>query len=275
VEALIRGHRIFYERLGAGPPVVLLHGGPGLDHSYFRPWLEPLAATRELIFYDQLGNGRSERPDVLACGIDGWAAEVDALCEHLGHPRVALFGHSFGTLIAVACALSYPQRVAALVLCSGAAVFDRRSIEKQDPACRERKPERSRTDQEFRSRWNLMLPYYFCAYKPELGEQLDRAMRYSAKANEHGHRSLERFDVRASRGELRTPTLVLGGRCDWITPTTQGSSRLAEAIPGSQLVVFDRSGHFPWIEETVRFNQVVGDFLDRIAQQGGIDPDDT
>ena len=62
--ATINGHEIFYETLGEGPAVMVLHGGLGLDHTYLRPYFDQLADTHTVIFYDHFGNGRSERPGI-------------------------------------------------------------------------------------------------------------------------------------------------------------------------------------------------------------------
>ncbi len=111
MKATILGHEIFYKTLGEGPPLLALHGGPGLDHTYFLPWLDPLCAGRQLILYDQLGNGRSERPVALSGGLDLWVDELEALRVHLDLPRVTLLGHSFGSYIALLYALRYPGQI--------------------------------------------------------------------------------------------------------------------------------------------------------------------
>ena len=115
------GNELYCEVVGRGPPIVLLHGGPGLDHTAFRPWLDPLAARHRLVFYDQLGNGRSHRP----ASLDGvthatWVDEAEALRRHLGLERPVLFGHSYGGYLAQEYALRYGDRLAGLVLCSTA-----------------------------------------------------------------------------------------------------------------------------------------------------------
>ena len=80
--------------------MLLMHGGPGLDHTYFRPWLDSLGDHTHLIYYDQLGNGRLARPQSYE-GIcfEYWADEADALRASLGYDRIIQFGHSLkGTL---------------------------------------------------------------------------------------------------------------------------------------------------------------------------------
>ncbi len=83
---------LFYTTVGSGTPMVLMHGGLGFDHTYFRPWLDPLAEQMELVFYDHRGHGRSS-PIADWQGVDHarLAADADALRAHLGHDQIFLW----------------------------------------------------------------------------------------------------------------------------------------------------------------------------------------
>src|SRR2546421_8126792 len=87
------------EDIGDGLPVMVLHGGPGMDHSMFRPWLDPLADEFRLVYVDERGQGRSDRVDPATLSLDGFARDVDLLAEALGLGRFALLGHSFGAIV--------------------------------------------------------------------------------------------------------------------------------------------------------------------------------
>ncbi len=117
--------------------MLLMHGGLGYDHTYFRPWLDVLGERTELIYYDHRGNGRSSRPESWE-GIthETWAQDADALREHLGHERVLLFGHSYGGFLAQEYALRYPERLEGLILCSTAPVFDYPEVAMANAAAR-------------------------------------------------------------------------------------------------------------------------------------------
>jgi len=93
------GGSLFVEELGAGFPVIVLHGGPGLDHSMFRPYLDPLADQFRLLYVDERGQGLSERVDPATLSLDVFARDVDLLAEALGLERFGLLGHSFGAII--------------------------------------------------------------------------------------------------------------------------------------------------------------------------------
>ncbi|TMC88780.1 MAG: alpha/beta fold hydrolase [Chloroflexi bacterium] len=126
MQALINGNEIFYTIHGQGRPMLLMHGGSGLDHTYFRPWLDSLGDRVELIYYDQLGHGRSTRPENYeGIGLDTWADEADALRASLGYDRIILFGHSFGGFIAQEYALRHGDHLAGLILCDTAPALGR------------------------------------------------------------------------------------------------------------------------------------------------------
>ena len=97
---LADGVSLWIEEVGAGFPVFVLHGGPGLDHQHFRPWLDPLADEFRILYVDERGQGRSERVDPAALSLDVFARDVDLAAEALGLDAFALLGHSFGAIIA-------------------------------------------------------------------------------------------------------------------------------------------------------------------------------
>src|SRR5436190_4213055 len=93
------------EELGRGLPVVVLHGGPGLDHSMFRPYLDTLAGDFRLLYVDMRGQGRSDRVDPTTLSLDAFAHDVDLLAEALQLESFALLGHSFGAIVTTRHAL--------------------------------------------------------------------------------------------------------------------------------------------------------------------------
>ena len=102
-----------------------MHGGSGLDHTQFRPWLDTLGDRVQLIYYDQLGQGRSTRPlSYDEISIDTWAQEADALRASLGYDKIILFGYSFGGFIAQEYALRYGDHLDGLILCDTAPALD-------------------------------------------------------------------------------------------------------------------------------------------------------
>src|SRR5947208_14705439 len=94
------GYGLNVEELGRGFPLIVLHGGPGLDHTMFRPYLDPLGDDFRLLYVDERGQGRSDRVDPAALSLEVFARDVDRLAEALGLEAFALLGHSFGAIIA-------------------------------------------------------------------------------------------------------------------------------------------------------------------------------
>src|SRR5919199_4767559 len=92
-------YRLFVEEVGSGFPLIVLHGGPGLDHSMFRPYLDPLADELRLLYVDERGQGRSDRVDPSTLSLDVFARDVDRLADALELEAFALLGHSFGGII--------------------------------------------------------------------------------------------------------------------------------------------------------------------------------
>ena len=271
----VDGAELFYETLGRGPLVMTMHGGLGFDHTYFRPWLDPLAERATVAYYDHRGNGRSSRGDLDRVDHATWADDADRLRAALGHDRMVLFGHSYGGFLAQQYALRHPERLRGLVLCDTAPAFDYPDVQMKNAQARGT-PEQlqalqqgmsgpSSDDAAFAAGTLCVLPMYFHHYRPAYGEAFAR-MRFSAAAFSAGmFRCLPRFNTLARLGEIRVPTLILAGRDDWITPPAQGAERLHHGIAGSRQVLFDDSGHYPFIEEPARFVQVVGDWLSTLG----------
>lgn len=258
---------------GQGVPMMMMHGGPGLDHSYFLPWFDALCSHMELVYYDHRGNGLSERPDSLA-GIshDTWVEDADALRAHLGHDRIILFGHSYGGALALEYALKHGDRLAGLVLCCTAPTFDYLDVVLQNARAKGTPKQLSalktvlsgtlREDAEWRKMWMTYLPLYFKRYDPAVGAAMDRKMTYSVAAQNHANaHCLPSFNTVDRLGRIETPTLVISGREDWITPHAQAGGRIQAGLPHAEAVVFGESGHFPFIEETGPFMQLISDWV--------------
>ena len=277
MQAQINGNEVFYTTNGQGRPMLLMHGGSGLDHTYFRPWLDTLSDQVQLIYYDQLGQGRSTRPQSYkGISMSTWADEADALRASLGHERIILLGHSFGGFIAQEYALRHGEHLDGLILCDTAPVVDYQDVIMANAQSRGTSEQVQAViaglsapvadDASFRQLWTTILPLYFNKYDPKVGAKMDEATEYSAGAFNQGMGvCLPTFNVLSRLGEITVPTLVMAGRHDWITPPTQGAERLHAGLPNSKLVIFEESGHFPFIEEHDKFVYAVRDWLNSLG----------
>ena len=105
------GGRVWYRIVGSGSrtPLLVLHGGPGVPSTYLKP-LAALADERPVVFYDQLGAGKSDHPkDSTLWTVDHYVSELARVREALGLREVHLYGHSWGTVLATEYALTKPK----------------------------------------------------------------------------------------------------------------------------------------------------------------------
>ena len=262
---------------GIGPPVLVLHGGLGLDQSTLRPWLDPLGERARLVFLDLRGCGQSEPISVVDHVTHAtWVADADALRDHLGLDRWTVFGHSYGGFLALEYAIRYPERTSGLILCSTAPAFDHagvaianaeaQGIPEALAALADALSSPASSDEAFEATWRALAPLYLHRPTPEALSAITDGVRYRAEAlNASQGRCLPTYDVRARLGEATSPTLVVSGRHDWIYPPEHGAVPLAEGIPGAELVLLEQSGHFPFVEEPGAFLAAVSSWLDRHA----------
>ena len=269
----VRDTELFVTGTGSGTPVLVMHGGLGIDHTYFRPWLDALGDVAELTFYDHRGNGRSARPPLDDVDHATWVADADALRERLGHEQVVVLGHSYGGFLALRYALAHPDRVKALVLVGTAATMQHWERVHENLAASSASPAQLRAfedrpfvdDTDMLETLQALLPLYFHRPDPALLAALGASMQGSAQASAAGGRCMADYDVRADLARIAVPTLVLAGRHDFVMPADVTAEPLAAAVPGAELVVFEDSGHFPFIEENEAFLRVVRRFLGSLS----------
>src|SRR5438105_2473367 len=135
MHVVVNGVRLFFDVEGASlvpdgaamrekPTLLLLHGGPGLDHSIYKPAFSALADITQVVFLDHRGNGRSDPGPRGSWTLAQWADDVHAFCEMLGIARPMVYGASFGGTVALAYATRHPAHPAKLILVSTEAAGD-------------------------------------------------------------------------------------------------------------------------------------------------------
>lgn len=278
MELRVAGHSVFVETLGHGGALVTLHGGPGLDHAWFRPALDSLSNKAKIVFYDQAGCGRSARDVPLEGGYGTWVGELEGLRVALGAERMVLLGHAAGSQLALAYAARFPANVAGLVLCAASAKSDfapqalelgRRlhgAAKIQEWTAALSAPVRD--DEHYRAIWKQLLPLYFKRFDAgavAVVAEIEARARFSAASLNYGMAvAAPAFDVVAQLPTITAPTLLVTGASDWLAPHDACTKPLLAGLPRVRLEVFEQSAHFPFIEERARFVKLVGDFLDAL-----------
>jgi proline iminopeptidase len=267
----VPGAALFVRRVGAGRPVVVLHGGPGADHEYLRPGFDALADRRELIYYDQRGGGRSPVPRDVPVGWTEQVADLEALRQHWDIEQLTLVGYSWGGLLALLYALEHPGRLGRLALVSPAptwrearerfeAVFSHRNL---DPAFQEERRVlresglRERDPAAFQQRiFELSVAPYF--FDPSRARDLT-PFRVVGRTQQEVWQSLGNYDLRPRLPQLAgIPAMVLHGEAD---PVPIEAARTAAELIGAEFHPVPRCGHVPYVEAFDTFRTVVGGFL--------------
>lgn len=264
--------------IGAGPPLLCLPGGPGMDSGYFFPdpgtWgpgLRALATDHHVVAYDPRGCGGSgvpdqEQPLVLSRHVD----DVERIRDALDLGPVGLLGHSFGAMPAILAALRHPESITHLVIVCGAPTREfqegyRRSVAKElDEPARARLAELQSapsTGATMRERFSIALPLYF--HRDLSAEERDALLAdvsFSAEVNRVLAEALEGYDVTPVLPHLQIPALVVYGTSDRVV-RPEYASAFSGSMPAARVVAFQESGHFPFLEEPEPFAHVVHYFL--------------
>ena len=267
----INGTDIHVESVGSGPPLLMMHGGLGLDHTYFRPYFDQLADQATIIYYDHRGNGRSARPDDHTTGMtfDHLVADAVGVIDDLGFETATVLGHSYGGFIAQKLATAHADRLSGLVLVSTVPAFDYQptpsGTDDQVAAFGRLFSEPVADDDEWRSLWNTVLPMYFHRWDGDEADRIDRQTHYVAGAWNAAAGLLGTYNTLDDLPNIDVPSLCVGGVHDFITPPEPGVVRMADRLPAAELAVFESSGHYPFIEEQDRFFGELRAFLTRLT----------
>ncbi len=249
--------------LGSGYPMILLHGGPGLDHQEFRPWLDPLAEQGfKLLLVDQRGQGLSPRVDPATLTVSALSQDIDRLARALELDEYAVLGHSFGAIVALGHALERGT-ASQYVISAGAASSEalmadlERELDRFEPASMREQIRRSfeseatlTTVEQARAMSEAQMPFHFW----ELGDaysafvQADTTV-YAPEVLAHfasdGYGAFEWVD---HLRWIRKPMLVISGRHDR-TCTLARSREIHDEVEGSQLVVIEKAAHMSFVEQ--------------------------
>lgn len=282
----VNGGRVWHREFGGGPgvPLLALHGGPGASSGYLEP-LTQLADERPVILYDQLGGGSSDRPDDPSLWVlPRFVAELAQVRAALGLAQCHLFGHSWGTILAVEYALTEPTGLCSLILAGPAISAPRyvtdatglkRTLPEEMQAAIEQHERAGTTDApEYQAASAEWLRRYACrnaavlagiiqsfsdpvtGINPQVYNTMQGPSEFTITGN------LADFDRTGRLAEINVPTLFTCGRYDECTPAA--TEWYHSLLPGSEMIVFEHSAHMAHLEEPERYLAVLRDFLHRV-----------
>ncbi len=277
MDVTVDGVRLFYHSVGAEDayPVIVLHGGPGLDHTEMHPWLDPLSDTFRLIYLDLRGHGRGEKVDPTTLSLSRYAEDVSALANQLGAQRYAILGHSYGSFIALTHAIEQGD-ASHYIISAGSASMSKSMPEIEanlasfEPIeLREQVTEswareaHVRTMQDAAELMRMQMPFHFASV------QSDGYRRY-LQAEDHAIYSPEILAYTASHeyhieydallSSIKKPTLILVGEQDRTT-TPRAAREMHAGIARSRLQIIPEAGHQSYIEQPAIYFAAVHDFL--------------
>ena len=280
----INGARLYFDVEGAGlvpdgprirakPTLLLLHGGPGFDHTSYKPAFSVLVDIAQVVYLDHRGNGRSSGDDPQTWNLAQWGDDVRAFCDALGIEEPIVYGASFGGMVALAYATRHPGHSGKLILVStearGHSHLERR-VElfrrlggPEVGALAHRRFIEAKLDAADLEAWvRLAMPFYTRTPKDPLAGM--RAIRraevnhWFARPGGEGRT----FNFFPALSRIQCPTLVLGGEEDPMLPI-ECQEDLVAALP-AQLVRFERfpnCGHSVITDAPERAFAVIREFI--------------
>lgn len=278
----VEGGRVWYRISGSGDeiPLMLLHGGPGVPSYYLNP-LEGVSKDRPVVFYDQLGAGMSDRPtDESLWTIDRFVRELHIVRDALGLTQIHLFGHSWGSMLALDYMLTSPEGVRSLILASPVMSARRwaedanrllarlpddvqMTIRNHDAAGTTDEPAYEESLMEYYKRYfsrsDPWSPYLHQAFE-DLNTNIYGLMWGPSELAATG--SLKDYEREEVLPNLDLPVLFTTGRYDEATPETVEGYR--NLVPGSRIAIFENSAHMTMLDEPLAYVETIREFLNNV-----------
>jgi len=272
----VNGTHLWVHREGSGSPILVVHGGPVLDHGYLVAPLRPLAADHELVYYDQRLSGRSDGVvDSASVTLGNFVEDIEALRTSLGLGKIDLLAHSWGGLLAMEYALEHPSSVRSLVLVSPMPPSSALWQEEQRAAAAALQPRDTagmgalRASAAYRNgdpraiERMLQLSFRSELARPALADSLHFHIEadYRERSRAFGGLvpDLASYDLTGRLPRLQVPTLVVFGAAE--TGARREADTLRALLPRAEVRVIPGSGHFSFLERPEAFRQVLRAFL--------------
>jgi len=272
----IYGTKLYYKSIGEGDPILIVHGGPGLEHSYFLPYLNELAKKHKLIFFDMRGHGKSDANlDSTHIQLMYFVDDIEEMRKAFGIDKLLLFGHSFGGLLAENYAIKYPNHLKGLILVSPSAHDSKFTIDastvikdrttQQDLIDRETvmsSPEFQKSDSKSYEKL-FRINFRTGFYNRSLADSIHLSFPTDYKTRNTLLRKIYPdnwfYSLGSKLANVLCPVLIIHGDYDAMPKICY--TDLHERLLRSILVTIPNCGHFPFIEANERFFAEVEKFL--------------
>jgi len=268
--------RLFVVERGEGYPLIVLHGGPGLDHHEFADYLDPLCDQFRLILVDMRAQGKSDMCPEETWTLEQMAKDVVSLAKVMGLDQYAVLGHSYGAFVALQNAVDFPGAAAQTIVSGGVPssrfleVVDKNLAEFEPESLREQvadswaREAEAQTQADFASLMHDQMPFHFGdPLDPRIPEYEERTADTVYSPAILQHFSKEEYggiEVENRLEVVTQPVLVCTGRHDRAC-TVEAAEVMAKGLPNAELVIFEKSGHMTFVEENERYLEVVREFL--------------
>jgi len=281
--AKVNGAKLWYEIEGKGDPVLLIPGGPGNSHIYFQPWFSELAKHHKVIYYDAFGRGKSDRAkDSTEYTFQRDVDDVEGLRKALGFKKWSVLGHSYGGMVAQAYAIQFPNSVDKLILSNTfySGEMWQENDNNSNNEIKNQYPEKwaklmklrdegftssSIEHQKIYSVPSGLLYFYDAsnAYKMSSDTGFNSQVYYTLVGYDGDFiigGDISKLDFRTKLKYLKMPILIIEGRFDRVA-VPRWSIRYKEYAPQAKFVMFEKSGHNPYVEEKEKYFNLLDDFL--------------
>lgn len=270
----INGSNLFVSIHGKGEYLLVLHGGPGLNHHYFLPHLNSLEKKFALVYYDQRACGKSDTPPVDSISMKFLVEDIEAIRKELKIEKINILAHSWGAVLATQYGLLHPDRIKRLILSNPTplsreydtqiATLLKQKTTKQDSIERGAIVSQGNLDVK-KIEQLFLLSFRLSAYNRSNISKLK--LELPANFSEANGALFTALSKDQSLGanlyeklkEFHFPVLIVHGMSDLLPMTAV--ERLKKEIPQAKVEIFQHSGHFPFVEETEKYNVVVESFL--------------
>ncbi|RJQ33733.1 alpha/beta fold hydrolase [Candidatus Parcubacteria bacterium] len=271
----VKGGRVWFQTIGSGPTLLVLHGGPGYPHDYLEP-LKKLSNEFQVVFYDQLGCGNSERStDMSLWTVEHFVSELENVIATLGLEQYHILGQSWGAALAVSFAQTKPRGLQKLILANpyiSTPIWEQdaaRLIEKLHPIHRHA----LKTSHVGLPQFDEAQKEYYRRFVYGMDTLPEPCVRSGQKMNGDIYRymwgptefvvtgTLKNFDPSDHLKNIALPTLFICGRNDEATP--EACEQFAALMSNALVAVLEKSAHHAHWTETEKYIQIVRGFLVR------------